>query len=73
MLFDSQTGETHFLSELPYLVLCALGGKSRTLTEIANSLAGPEALDSSALEKIGSALVYLERAEIVESGECPQN
>lgn len=71
-MFDPQSGETHFVSDLPFLVLSVLDQTPRTPDEIARLLSGPDALDSSSLEKIRSTLVYLAQAEIVESTGCPQ-
>ena len=69
-LFHPHTGETHIVSDLPFLILSKLDRRPRAVAEIADAVAGPLALDSSAIEKINSALTFLERAEIVESTGC---
>lgn len=71
-LFDPHTGETHLVNDLPFLIVSKLDRRPRTFAEIADSVAGPLALDSSSIEKISAALAFLERAEIVESNKCIQ-
>ncbi len=44
-VFDPATGETHFLTELPALLLEAIGPSPATALELVERLAGPVDLD----------------------------
>ncbi|MCP5317461.1 MAG: HPr-rel-A system PqqD family peptide chaperone [Chromatiaceae bacterium] len=70
-VFDPLTGETHFLSVLPAMVLEAVNEAPQTTERIAHSLGDPADFDAAAMKKVADALRYLERAEIVESGYFP--
>lgn len=67
VLFDPSTDETHFLSELPALILAELDATPRSLAELVDRLVGPGELDPAAEQKIRLALTHLEAAELVES------
>jgi len=66
-VFDPVSGETHFLSQLPALILTVVDDRWCGYPELIARLAGPVALDGQAEEKVISALASLERAELVES------
>ena len=66
-VFDPRSGETHFLNDLPSLVLSVIDDQPSTLHELVERLAGPVDLDPTAQSQIVSALLFLEGAELVES------
>lgn len=66
-VFDSSTGETHFLNELPALLLPAINDEPASQAALVNRLAGPLDLDGAAEAQVFEALMYLKRAELVES------
>lgn len=66
-VFDPATGETHFLNELPALILQSIDADPVSFPTLVERLAGPVDLDEQEKEKIVAALVYLEGAELVES------
>jgi PqqD family protein of HPr-rel-A system len=70
-VFDPDSGETHFLAQLPALLLPLVSDRPATAAELVSRLAGPVELDASADAQIVAALSYLEDAELVESG-APQ-
>jgi len=67
VVFDPATGETHFLNELPALLLSSIDGTPRPIAALVERIAGPTELDAEARTQIIGALVSLERAELVES------
>ncbi len=67
VVFDPTTGETHFLADLPALVLAELDDKPRSIRELIERLAGPVELGHVAEQQILTALTQLEAAELVES------
>ena len=67
VIFDPDTGETHFLSDLPSIVLHKIDDFPATLSVLIGRLDGPENLEPEAREQILTALMYLERAELVTS------
>jgi PqqD family protein of HPr-rel-A system len=66
-VFDPVSGETHFLNELPVLLLQQLGATPLTLAELASRLAYGKDLGADALAKISTCLAELERVGLVES------
>ena len=70
-VFDPATGETHFLSPLPALLLGAIDGQWAFYNEIVDRIAGPVDYDGQAETQIITALMFLERAELVESQAAP--
>ena len=67
-VFDPLSGETHFLSDLPDLLLGVIDAEPRGVAEIVALLNDGEAVDdAAALERITTALVFLQQAELVES------
>ncbi len=66
-MFDPATGETHFLSDLPALIVTIVDDDWASHTNIIERYAGPVELDGSAETQVIAALVSLERAELVES------
>ncbi|MCB1801120.1 MAG: hypothetical protein KDI82_05480 [Gammaproteobacteria bacterium] len=66
-VFDPVTGETHFLSDLPAMLVTEIDETwcdTRTLIE---RIAGSIQLDAGEHAKVLAALHYLEGAELVES------
>ena len=70
-VFDPATGETHFLNELPLLLLEAMVDSPSTAEVLVDALAGPVELDDDADQRITAALRLLEDAELVESIQQP--
>ena len=66
-MFDPATGETHFLSDLPALLLAAVDGQPPDVAPLIERVAGPVSLDGHAEAQVAAALIYLESAELVES------
>lgn len=66
-MFDPASGETHFLSELPALLLSAIDADWCAFDVLVERIAGPLELDPQDQAKIVSSLGYLEGAELVES------
>ena len=66
-LFDPATGETHFLSELPEVMLCVIDRTPASYSSLVERLGGPNGLDKQAELKIVAALRFLEGAELIES------
>ena len=67
VVFDSDTGETHFLSDLPSMVLARIDDEPTTLSGLIDRLDAPADLEREARQQIFTALVSLERAELVTS------
>lgn len=66
-VFDPATGETHFLTQLPLLLLEAMGESGREVERLIADLAGPVELNDGAVGRVTAALRLLEDAELVES------
>ena len=66
-VFDPASGETHFLSELPALLLGFIGREWSDLPGLIGYIAGPVDLDAQSEAKVMAALTFLEGAELVES------
>lgn len=66
-VFDPASGETHFLTELPSLLLSVIDDRAATLDTLVERLAGATALDPQARIQLLSAMEYLVAAELVES------
>jgi PqqD family protein of HPr-rel-A system len=66
-LFDPLSGETHFLGELPALIVSVLDDHWASRGTLVERIAGPVALEQQAEAQILAALVSLEAAELVES------
>lgn len=66
-VFDPLSGETHFLSQLPALILTVIDARWCSAAQLLERLAGPVALDDQAEARLLAALDSLERAELVES------
>jgi PqqD family protein of HPr-rel-A system len=69
-VYDPVSGETHFLNELPGLLLDVIDGQPRRVEELIALLNDGEPLDDEASRSIALALTYLEQAELVESAAC---
>lgn len=67
IVFDPVSGETHFLSDLPALILSVIDEMPASYTELVERFAGPVDLDGGAQSQIVAALLFLEGAELVES------
>lgn len=67
IVFDPDSGQTHFLSELPALLLEHLGESPQTIDQIAASIDAPADLRDDAREQIRRALVLLEDKELIAS------
>lgn len=66
-VFDPATGETHFLTQLPALLLEEIGQTPTPAAELIERLAGPVDLDSDAAARVTAALRELEGAGLIES------
>jgi len=66
-VFDPASGETHFLNDLPVLLLLAIDNRPVSCSTLMARFAGPMQLDEQGQAQILAALVYLEGAELVES------
>jgi len=66
-VFDSATGETHLLTELPALVLSVMDKQAVSVADLIERIAGPVQLATGDENRIVEALSYLESAELVES------
>ena len=69
ILFDTSSGETHFLGELPVLVLGCLSDEFLPFEQLIDALSGDSSsgLNSESLTAIAASLDFLEGAELVES------
>ena len=67
VVFDPSTGETHFVTQLPALILAELDTTPRSVETLIERLAGPTGLEQAAEQQILDALSRLEAAELVES------
>lgn len=66
-MFDPASGETHFLSDLPALLLGQVDESWCDTMTLIERIAGPVALDTEDQSKVLAALHFLEGAELVES------
>jgi PqqD family protein of HPr-rel-A system len=69
-VYDPISGETHFLNELPSLLLEVIDERPRRVDELVALLNDGEPLDADAKKNIEFALTYLEQAELAESAPC---
>lgn len=67
IIFDPATGETHFLNDLPLLLLSMIDREPRDLRRLCCLLTGSDDVAAESEMKITSALVSLAHAELVES------
>ena len=65
-VFDPATAETHFLNDLPLLLLSAIGSEPRGFDALVADLAGDD-IDDHARGRLYATLLQLEQAELVES------
>jgi PqqD family protein of HPr-rel-A system len=72
-VFDPDTGQTHFPSDLASLLLEHIDRVPVRLPELIGRLDGPADLAPEALQQIHQALLSLERAELVTSGPTDSN
>lgn len=67
-VFDPATGETHFLNELPLMLLSAINARPQLATSLARQIFGDSiALGNAELARVETALRLLKNAEIIES------
>lgn len=66
-VFDPDTGETHFLSDLPAMALAEIGDTPVTLSGLIARLDAPEDLPAEARQQIHAALLSLEQVELITS------
>ena len=66
-VFDPASGETHFLSDLPALLLDVTNSCPVPFEVLYERLAGKQSLDDSAKARILAALRSLEGVELIES------
>lgn len=71
-LFDPTTGETHFLADLPALVLSQVGEESIDLPHLLTRLDAPSDSGEEVALRVLHALATLERAELVDSVLVPE-
>jgi PqqD family protein of HPr-rel-A system len=69
LLFDPFTGDTHFLNDLPFLLLQAIDDTPRSVSEISERLAVDEELDADAAAQINQTLLSLASSRLVESSD----
>jgi PqqD family protein of HPr-rel-A system len=67
VVFDSSTGQTHFLSDLPLLLLSSLDAEPLDFEDIVDRLAGGSKIERDAVDHIRIALEDLRRAELIVS------
>jgi PqqD family protein of HPr-rel-A system len=67
IIFDPDSGQTHFLSELPALLLDNIHESPQTIEQLTASIDAPEDLTEEAQEQIRRALSLLEAKELIES------
>lgn len=65
--FDPATGETHFLGDLPALLLSVIDSEPVSVDRLTQRLAGADAIADDDRKKMIGALLFLEAAELVES------
>lgn len=65
--FDPCTGETHFLNELPALILSVVNREPATLHCLVERIAGPEVAGELVQRQFSAALDFLVAANLVES------
>ena len=70
-VFDPSSGETHFLTELPALVLRAISAAAGSEAELIRRMAGPVELGEPSTQLVHAALNQLERAGLIEYIEAP--
>lgn len=66
-MFDVLSGETHFLGELPTLLLEQISEQPVTFEEISRCIDAPADLPSDASDQIRKAIVVLEQNELIDS------
>jgi PqqD family protein of HPr-rel-A system len=65
-VYDATSGETHFLSELPALLLQAIDRTPRSAIELLTAVAGEADYTPEQIQQAEAALRELERAGLVE-------
>lgn len=66
IIFDPSTGETHFLNELPSLLLSVVQHQPLSLNALIGRLAGDVEVSEQGREDILATLQFLAGAEIIE-------
>ena len=67
VVFDPETGATHFLSDLPTILLKQVGDDPADLAGLIDRIDGPSELAPDEKQRILSTLVTLEQAELITS------
>lgn len=67
LVFDPATGETHFLTELPALLLDAVNDEGSHARELVERCVGQEQHAFDLASQVTLALDFLEAAELVET------
>lgn len=70
-VFDPVTGETHFLNDLPLMLLSEIGPQPRAFDPLLEGLGEDGDLDDHAKARIQGALLFLEQAGLIESRMIP--
>lgn len=69
-VLDPYTGETHFLNDLPALLVSSIGSDPLDVSKLTERLIGhSQGFEHSAQRNITAALASLEQAELIESRE----
>ena len=72
VVFDPQTGETHFLSELPMMLLAVVCPQPQDIRKLSESLDSGVDLTSELKVRMLQALQQLEYVELIESSLRPK-
>lgn len=67
IVFDPQTGDTHFLSDLPLMLLSAVYSTPQDIKELTAHLDSDLDLDNGSRVKILEALYQMEQVGLLES------
>jgi PqqD family protein of HPr-rel-A system len=69
-IFDPSSGDTHFLSELPTLLLQSIDHKARSALDLLIAIAGEDVYSEEQIQRAEAALRELEKAGLVEYVDC---
>lgn len=72
-IFDPATGETHFLAELPALILTAVDNQPATPEALMDRLIGSDDAGRAMEQQVSATLQFLAAAELVESTPSAAN
>lgn len=71
IVFDPDSGETHFLDDLTDLLLSEIDTQPVAIDDLVRRVAGAVELELGELDRISVALTQLREAELIESVEAP--